>query len=150
MKRALLFLLTALFLSAAGLHEIKTVYLLPMSNGMDQYLAVRLNEGAVLQVVTDPAKADAVFTDHIGESFREQMVGINGTKKAEGSEDGDQTNFARVGSGMRSRSTTFLVDRKSGEVLWSAYLPPANRTADALHKTAGKIAERLSQALKGK
>jgi hypothetical protein len=36
---------------------------------MDQYLASRLTRGRVLQVVADPAKADAILTDHLGASF---------------------------------------------------------------------------------
>ncbi len=38
---------------------VKTVYVLPMTGGLDQYLAFRLTSEGVLQVVTDPAKADA-------------------------------------------------------------------------------------------
>ena len=52
---------------AAGLDDVKTVYVLPMSNGLDQYLAAQLTSGSVLQVVTDPHKADAVLTDHLGQ-----------------------------------------------------------------------------------
>ena len=61
---------------AASLSDIKTVYVLPMSNGLDQYLAVELTTGAVLQVVTDPQKADAVFTDHLGESFEQTLADL--------------------------------------------------------------------------
>ena len=51
----------SLGVSAAGLGDIKTVYLLPMSNGLDQYLAQQLTAGAVLQVVTDPQKRRCRF-----------------------------------------------------------------------------------------
>lgn len=54
---------------AAQLNTIQTVYLLPMGNGLDQYLANRLTSARVLQVVTDPLKADAIFTDRLGETF---------------------------------------------------------------------------------
>ncbi len=49
-------------LSAAGLGDIKTVYLLPMSSGLDQYLAQRLTAEAVLQVVKQakPANLESV------------------------------------------------------------------------------------------
>jgi hypothetical protein len=59
--------------SAASLAQVKTVYLLPMSHGMDQYLADRLTHGGVVQVVTDPSKADALLTDHLGETFEAKV-----------------------------------------------------------------------------
>jgi hypothetical protein len=144
----ILFALAAAASYAAGLNEVKTVYLLPMSNGMDQYLAVRLSQETGLQVVTDPMKADAVVTDHIGQSFEEKMAEMYGARPT--TEDAEGQKFARVGAGIRSRSTAFLVDRKSGEVLWSTYLQPGDHTPKGLNKSAGRIADRLNQALKGK
>src|SRR5450631_715542 len=64
--------------NAADLHAVKTVYLLSMANGMDQYLAGRLTAGSVIQVVTDPHKADAVFTDHVGEAFEKSLDDLFG------------------------------------------------------------------------
>ena len=55
--------------NAAALAQVKTVYILQMSRGMDQYLAHRLTKGGVVQVVTDPSKADALLTDHLGAGF---------------------------------------------------------------------------------
>ncbi len=69
---ALLFSSLAVALAAppkAALTQVHKVYLLPMTNGMDQYLANRLTSLGLFQVVTDPKKADAVFTDRIGEAF---------------------------------------------------------------------------------
>src|SRR5262249_36927549 len=59
---------------AAGLEDVKAVYLLPMSRGMDQYLAERLAGQNIFQVVTDPNKADAIFTDRIGSSFEANLT----------------------------------------------------------------------------
>ena len=50
----------------AEIFGVKTVYLLPMAGGLDQYLALQLSSGGLLQVVTDPNKADAILTDSIG------------------------------------------------------------------------------------
>src|SRR4051812_9320187 len=74
MKR-FLFLLgcSSALLCAAELSGVRSVYLLPMGRGMDQYLANRLANEHVFQVVTDPKLADAVFSDHIGEGFEAQM-----------------------------------------------------------------------------
>lgn len=62
--------------AAAQLSSVHTVYLLPMSNGMDQYLANRLTQTGTFQVVTDPKRADAVFTDRVGESFEQRMEAL--------------------------------------------------------------------------
>src|SRR5206468_5543117 len=89
-------LLTSTGVHAAGLSDIKTVYLLPMSSGLDQFLAVQLTTGAVLQVVTDPQKADAVFTDHLGESFEQTLADLYAQKTGEkGKNDGNPDNSPR-------------------------------------------------------
>ncbi len=59
---------------AAQLNTIQTVYLLPMGSGLDQYIANRLTAARVLQVVTDPLMADAVFTDRLGEAFEARFT----------------------------------------------------------------------------
>src|SRR5690349_3904623 len=78
MKYPMLCSLAAAFLPAlamaAGLEDVKAVYLLPMSRGMDQYLAERLAGQNIFQVVTDPQKADAIFTDRIGSSFEASLT----------------------------------------------------------------------------
>jgi hypothetical protein len=58
----------------AELAQVHQVYLLPMTNGMDQYLANRLTGLGVFQVVTDPKQADAVLTDQLGEAFESRVV----------------------------------------------------------------------------
>ncbi|MGA3202700.1 MAG: hypothetical protein ABSF12_09420, partial [Bryobacteraceae bacterium] len=71
-------LLAALSVAHAGdvarpeLAEIKTVYLLPMSNALDQFLAIRLTKGGVVQVVTDPKLADAILSDYVGTGLEEK------------------------------------------------------------------------------
>ena len=89
--RQFLFLVAALAMSmagsAAGLSDVKTVYLMPMSNGLDQYLAVQLTTGAVLQVVVDPQRADAVLTDHLGESFEQSLAELYGGKPQNSDKD---------------------------------------------------------------
>lgn len=78
MKR-LVFLLcgSAVLLCGADLTGVKTVYVMPMSRGLDQYLASRLTSDHVLQVVTDPKLADAVLTDRIGEAFQIRLDAIS-------------------------------------------------------------------------
>lgn len=142
-------LVWAVFASGADFHGVKTVYLLPMANGLDQYLAARLTAGSVLQVVTDPQKADAVLTDHVGESFEKTLDDLYGTAPAAKGGDATQT-FARVGGGQRSRGTFFLVERKTRDVLWSDEESPTGNSPKETRRIAGRVADRLAKALKGK
>ncbi len=147
-------LLMSTGLSAAGLSDVKTVYLLPMSSGLDQYLAQKLTSGAVLQVVTDPQKADVVLTDHLGETFEQSLADLYQTKpkaddKTADAEDKGAT-FARSGmQGKRGRGTIFLVDRRTHEVLWSVYELPKDSQPGTLRHSAGRISDQLAKSIKG-
>ena len=56
------------------LPNVKTVYMMQMSNGLDQYLANQLTKRGIFEVVTDPDIADAVFTDRIGTGFEQKWT----------------------------------------------------------------------------
>lgn len=65
----------ALALNAgAQLANVHSVYLLPMTGGLDQYLANRITNSGLFQVVMDPKKADAVFTDRLGEATESRLA----------------------------------------------------------------------------
>ena len=142
--------------AAASLGDIKTVYLLPMSSGLDQYLAVQLTTGSVLQVVTDPQKADAIFTDHLGESLEQTLAELYGDKAKSGDSAADKAkdpnqSFVRSGmQGQRGRGTIFLVDRKNRDVVWSNYERPKDLTPEGLKHTSEQVASKLARAIKGK
>lgn len=157
--------LTALSLAEAGeprpeLAEIKTVYLLPMTYSLDQFLAIRLTKGGVVQVVTDPKKADAVISDHIGTSLEEKMNTLYGEQKAEVAadiekdkdKDKDKNSFgsAPMAGGTRTKGAVFLVDRKTRNVLWSDYVRPKSAQPDELSHVADKIAGQFEKDKKGK
>lgn len=55
------------------LKQVQAVYILPMGRGMDQYLANKLTRQGLFLIVTDPQKADAILTDHIGEGFERKI-----------------------------------------------------------------------------
>jgi hypothetical protein len=79
MKPTIVLLFSALAVALAAppkseLTQVRKVYLLPMRNGMEQYLANRLTGLGVFQVVTDPKRADAIFTDGIGEAFESRQA----------------------------------------------------------------------------
>lgn len=140
----------------AGLEKVKSVYLLPMGHGLDQYLAERLTSLGILQVVADPRKADAVFTDQLGEAFELRLKELYPpeTKQAAGEADkatlAKQESYARISSWGRGRGTVFLVDPHSRAVLWSTYERPRDSSPAQISRTAQRIADRLKRALKGK
>jgi hypothetical protein len=70
-------------LCAADLGTAKTVYVLSMSRGLDQYLANRLTNEHVFQVVTDPKLADVILTETIGEGFQAKLESISPTPEPE-------------------------------------------------------------------
>jgi hypothetical protein len=77
MKRLLLLLsCSGALLCGAELSGVHTVYVLSMSKGLDQYLANRLTNDHLFQVVTDPKLADTFFTDRIGESLQSKLEEI--------------------------------------------------------------------------
>ena len=47
------------------LKQVKTVYILGMVNGLDQFLANRLTNSGAIWVVLDPVNADAILTDRL-------------------------------------------------------------------------------------
>jgi hypothetical protein len=73
--------------AAADLSAVKNVYVMPMSRGLDQYLASRLTAVGVFSVVTDPKLADAVLTDRVGDSLQSQLEIISPTPKPETEEE---------------------------------------------------------------
>jgi hypothetical protein len=170
--RTLALVLTVLISAAAGssqgnaeLGQIQTVYFMQMGNGFDQYLANRFRQVSQIRIVTDPMKADAIFTEKIGTAFELKLDAIEETaaeKAAEKSVPPGPDNippsertglkFApRIVSNISSsRGTVFLVDRRSRMVLWSTYEKPKDYTPKTLNGTAGKIAEQFSRDLTGK
>ncbi len=174
MKFRCLLLLCGSTLAAADLSSVKTVYVFPMTHGMDQYVANRLTEGHVLQVVSDPKLADAVFTDQLGAAFEYRLAHINppvdAPKQVKSDKDKNDTTSTdktdkeagdvaksrtneeppRVSSFGRGKGTYFLVDAKSKRVLWSAFEKPGSVTPPHLKKTAGKLASKLQDDLSAK
>ncbi|HZU28533.1 MAG TPA: hypothetical protein VFA04_23615 [Bryobacteraceae bacterium] len=150
------FALAALLAGAAlavnpALVAVHTVYLLPMASGMDQFLAGRLTARGVLQVVADPQHADAVFTDHLGESFEDRMNELYAPPKKAEQASSNQYAFDAprppVSSFSRGRGAFFLVDRKTRAVLWSIYEQPRGTRPQQLEYTADRIARELSTSM---
>ncbi len=146
-----------------AVREVKAVYLLPMSSGLDQFLASRLTSEGVVQVVTDPLKADAVLTDKVGEGLERKMhelfdpkpVPVKEEKKDEKTKEKESKDpvkveaekMARAGNSSwgRGRGSIFLVQRSTGNVIWSTVGQPKDSSAPQVRKTAAKITAQLKK-----
>ena len=166
LSSAALCLLAAGALAAAdpGLQQIRSVYLLPMSGSLDQYLANKLTASGRYQVVTNPEDADAVLTDRLGSDFRDRMEELyppppqEKPEKEEKEPEEQQSMVSALGevaggvtrtsSFARSRGNVFLVDRASRRVIWSTYLRPRTTAPDELNRTAEQIVSRLDKDAK--
>ncbi len=171
---------TALFLlpMLAGAAEIggsnvRTIYIMPMRHGLDQYLANQLTREHVLEVIADPARADAIFTDGLGDAFEQKLETLHPTpkpdvpkatesdksdKKDDASaadkppapkmfREPDQPHTSTLGG---NRGTLFLVDAHSRIILWSVYEKPAAPNPRSLDGTARRVVNQLKQDLTGK
>lgn len=155
MKWLALPLAVALFATGAPnpqLAEVHSVYLLPMSGNLDQFLAVRLNAANIFLVVTDPKKADAVFTERIGTNFEESLKELNASNSKDSKDDkkGDDYSRPTMKPLSRNKGSLFLVDRKTGNVLWSIYEKPKGNTASDVTQLAERIANKLEKDVKSK
>ena len=143
----------------AQLKQVKTVYLMPMGGGLDQYLATRMVEQHVFQVVTDPQRADAVVVDRIGEGLEEKLAELypDEKKKVAEKETADKDKKADGGNGThrvgstnlgRGKGTIFIVDRRTHTVLWSVYSPGRSTRASDVNRNADSIAKKIALAMK--
>jgi len=134
------------------LSRVRTIYILGMSNGLDQFLANRLTNSGVLWVVLDPLRADAILTDRLDEGF---WTWLNAryplSSKAPIPERGDDLRSkSLMGLTGRTRGTVFLVDPRSRLVLWSSYNQPRKASADELDSVAVRVTKSLTNSLGGK
>lgn len=154
---------------ASELLQVRYVYFLPMSYSFDQYLANHLTRSGLYQVVTDPAKADAIFTDRLGKTFESKLdelypaakpeAQMERPAKPEEEEPNASPNEMSIkipiapqdrlgGGGGKGRGTYFLVNRVSRNVMWSTYERSRTNQADALNDTAKDVVERLVSTVK--
>jgi hypothetical protein len=137
MKRLVLFFIVA---AACLAQPPRSVYVMPMAGGLDQYLASQITRDKVLQVVADPKLADAVLTDRLGEAFEQKLAQIHPRDDDGETTDSPHHSFQSTGA----KGTVFLVDTKSRQVLWSDFeKPPTKRSIANLSKQAARIVKRL-------
>lgn len=142
MKLFLLAGFGASLLAAQSLQSVHTVYVFPMRNAFDQYLVDRMVRQHVFQVISDPTKADAVFTDRLGQAFEDTF-----DDRVLDLETTSTDPIHRAFSG--SRGTLFLVNRAK-QVVWSDFEKPGNVTPKELDRKAERAVKRLENALNPK
>jgi hypothetical protein len=119
----------------------KTVYILPMAAGLDQYVAQWLTKDHIMQVVTDPKAAEVVMTDALGEPFEQKMKQLVPANSAQKTNDNASHTFHT----SRGRGTIFIVDAKSHQVLWSDHQqPPRSNSDHDLNRSAEQIAKKIA------
>ena len=161
MRKALLLsaiAVTGLFGIDPAAHDVKTVYILKMANGLDQYLASELTTYGVYTVTTDPSKADAVFTESLGESFEKKLTALYAPpppppppeEKERESQGGlipdpmPRLGGSKMGGG---KGTVFLVKVASRNLLWSMTRQPKNSSTQEMMQQARKVVEQLRKEL---
>lgn len=127
---------------ATGIATVKKVYLLPMRASLDQYLASYVTSQRIFEVVADPKRADAIFTDRLGESFEKRVSELLKEKDQEAAKT--ETPRGEGMSASRTAGTIFLVEPKSMTVLWSVYQPPKNLTREEVDACARRIVRDLA------
>jgi hypothetical protein len=164
-KPVLLLAILGLAASAADVATVSNVYIMPMAGGMDQYLALRMTTGSVMQVVTDPQKADVIMTDRIGGGFDEKWKELYPEKPPAAKDDkgkddkskdkNDDKDIYTVQRGAsqpisRGRGAYFLIDRQTRNVIWSTYARPKSNDPNDVNHTADQIVKELAKARKPK
>ncbi len=144
---------TAAALCGADLASVRSVYVMPMSRGMDQYLANRLAAERLFKVVSDSKLADAVFTDHLGDDLTSSLDDLSPAKPAQEGDSKSSTapvnKLDTVSSSFgRSKGVFFLVDAKTRQVVWSTFEAPQRFDSRHLDRTASDIVSRLKRDLK--
>src|SRR5579871_671724 len=157
--KLLLFVLAAAAALAGDVTQAHSVYILPMAGGLDQYLANHLTQAHVLQVVTDPSKADAVLSDRLGSAFEQKMTELYPPPAPPKPEPaaarpmlGDTVNklSAPTSSFGGGKGTVFLVSVKTRDVLWSTYEKRKDASAGQMEKVAARICDDLKKSMGGK
>jgi hypothetical protein len=129
--------------------KTRTVYIVPMANGLNSHIASRLTSSGVVWVVLEPGSAEAVLTDRVDDAFwgwSTLHYKAAGKTSNTALHDDDPYRFEHSSTGPY-RGTLFLVDPRNGLILWSMYEPTPNTTSNALDLAATHIAASLKKSL---
>jgi hypothetical protein len=145
------------------LTDVKRVYIFPMKNSLDQFLASRLTSMKVFEVVADPQLADALITDNVGQAFQERLKEVFPPPTVEKEKDQDEKDSEKdakpvdtgakppISTFSRGRgSNAFVFSQKSMTVLWAAYVPPKNSSEVEVDQVARKLSQALLDEISSK
>jgi hypothetical protein len=85
--------------------NVQSVYLMPMAGGLDQFLAHQITRKHTFTVVTDAKRADAIFTDRLGDALHTQLeklypepkpVSADAKKKDDAKKDDDSKSGEKI------------------------------------------------------
>jgi hypothetical protein len=144
------------------LQNVGRVYLWPMTNAFDQYLAQQMTAEGVFEIVVDPKLAGTVMTEKIDNTFLQALdelfpPGDAASRKEKAEEKGKGADSLEGDFRMRRaanhpraapRGTLFLVDVASRKVIWSTYLKEFAADPNELHKQARGVVEKLKEQTK--
>jgi hypothetical protein len=133
--------------------RFRTVYILEMSNGLDQYLANRLTANRAAWVVLEPHSADAVLTESVDDGFWTWLTkAYPSTAPAPAPQEGDRGPAVRRDPGVSAKrpGMVFLVDPRRRVVLWSASEMPRTSSPNEMQNAADRIALQLKSAFEKK
>jgi hypothetical protein len=137
------FLLIFVVSGLAQTGATRSLYIMPMPSGLDQYLADQITRAHLMQVVADPKIADLILTDKLNDTFTQTLAKLHPGAKEETAEMDLHHSFQK-GS---SRGTLFLVDVKSRQVIWSDYeKPKMNASTSDLNHQAERIVKKMPGA----
>jgi len=126
--------------------RFQTVYILSMSDSLDQHLASRLTSNHVLWVVLQAPSADAVLTDSLDEHFWSWLDQTYPAPAGSASYSPSATNRSDHPANLRHRGTIFMVDPRKRVVLWSTYELPRNSSSTEMDRSAARITNQLKAA----
>jgi hypothetical protein len=146
---AMLFSGTLFSADYRDISKVRTVYILGMSSGLDQYLANRLTSDGVVWIVLDPARADAILTDRLDDAFWSWLNGRYPlvSKAPVPAQADDLRAKDLMGSNVKNKGNVFLVDPKSRLVLWSCYDQAKRESPDDLDRVALRVTKRLKTSM---
>jgi hypothetical protein len=122
----------------------QTVFIVPMTNSLEQHLASRLTSTHALWVVLQPSNADVVLTDTIEEEF---WTWLDRTWPPPAGAPAPPAAFRSASlTPGKHRGTIFLIDPHTRVVLWSIYDLPKNSSSAELDRSAARISNQLRVA----
>jgi hypothetical protein len=116
----------------ASLDSVKTVYVMPMRERMEHFLANEIVRWGHFEVTVNPRQADALLSDTTEVNIRELLANPTKVRKTL----------------ARTRGTAFLIDMKTEKVLWSAAKKPSDSFLLGGDKSSMELAQEIVGQLK--